>query len=244
MSLAAQAKLLRVLQDGVVTRVGGSKPVQVDVRVLAATNKDLEEEIADGPVPRGPVLPPQRRADPRAAAARAARGHPAARRALPRACSRGADGLAAARDRRRRRRSVSASSTGPATCASCATPSSACSSCRPARASPPPTSSGSSAAARPEAGGLGSLARHARRSRSSSTPPSARSCSRKLRAVRLERVRDRARARHAALEPLQEDRALRSDEGDQRRETNVDRLVGRSVISRLLVRWSTERPTD
>jgi two-component system nitrogen regulation response regulator NtrX len=48
MSLAAQAKVLRVLQDGVVTRIGGNKPVQVDVRVLAATNKDLEAEIAAG----------------------------------------------------------------------------------------------------------------------------------------------------------------------------------------------------
>jgi len=48
MSLAAQAKVLRVLQDGVVTRIGGNKPVQVDVRVLAATNKELEEEIGAG----------------------------------------------------------------------------------------------------------------------------------------------------------------------------------------------------
>ncbi|HEY7407764.1 MAG TPA: sigma-54 dependent transcriptional regulator [Gemmatimonadaceae bacterium] len=48
MSLAAQAKVLRVLEDGVVTRIGGSKPVSVDVRVIAATNKDLEHEIADG----------------------------------------------------------------------------------------------------------------------------------------------------------------------------------------------------
>src|SRR5688500_7393564 len=48
MSLAAQAKVLRALQEGVVTRVGGSKPTQVDVRVLAATNKDLEEEIRGG----------------------------------------------------------------------------------------------------------------------------------------------------------------------------------------------------
>jgi two-component system nitrogen regulation response regulator NtrX len=46
MSLAAQAKVLRVLQDGVVTRIGGSKPVRVDVRVLAATNKNVEAEIA------------------------------------------------------------------------------------------------------------------------------------------------------------------------------------------------------
>jgi two-component system nitrogen regulation response regulator NtrX len=48
MSLAAQAKVLRVLQDGVVTRIGGSKPISVDVRVLAATNKNVEEEIAAG----------------------------------------------------------------------------------------------------------------------------------------------------------------------------------------------------
>ena len=48
MSLAAQAKVLRVLQDGVVTRIGGSKTIKVDVRVLAATNKNVEEEIAAG----------------------------------------------------------------------------------------------------------------------------------------------------------------------------------------------------
>jgi two-component system nitrogen regulation response regulator NtrX len=48
MSLAAQAKVLRVLEDGVVTRIGGAKPHSVDVRVIAATNKNLESEIADG----------------------------------------------------------------------------------------------------------------------------------------------------------------------------------------------------
>ena len=48
MSLSAQAKVLRVLQEGMVTRIGAAKPVQADVRVVAATNKDLEEEIADG----------------------------------------------------------------------------------------------------------------------------------------------------------------------------------------------------
>ncbi|HEY9014306.1 MAG TPA: sigma-54 dependent transcriptional regulator [Gemmatimonadales bacterium] len=48
MSLPAQAKLLRVLQEGMVTRIGGSKSIQVDVRVLAATNKDLDAEIDDG----------------------------------------------------------------------------------------------------------------------------------------------------------------------------------------------------
>ena len=48
MSLAAQAKVLRVLQDGVVTRIGGAKPVEVDVRVLAATNMDVKEAMRTG----------------------------------------------------------------------------------------------------------------------------------------------------------------------------------------------------
>jgi len=48
LSLPAQAKMLRVLQEGEVTRVGGAKSMKVDVRVLAATNKDLEAEIAAG----------------------------------------------------------------------------------------------------------------------------------------------------------------------------------------------------
>jgi two-component system nitrogen regulation response regulator NtrX len=48
MSLKAQAKVLRVLQDSKITRVGGDKSIQVDVRVLAATNKDLKAEIANG----------------------------------------------------------------------------------------------------------------------------------------------------------------------------------------------------
>ena len=45
MSFAAQAKVLRVLEQGVVVRVGGSRSLRVDVRVIAATNKDLAEEI-------------------------------------------------------------------------------------------------------------------------------------------------------------------------------------------------------
>jgi two-component system nitrogen regulation response regulator NtrX len=48
MSPSAQAKVLRALQEGVITRIGGAKPIQVDVRVIAATNKILEEEIAAG----------------------------------------------------------------------------------------------------------------------------------------------------------------------------------------------------
>ena len=48
MSPAAQAKVLRALQEGIVTRVGGEQPIDVDVRVVAATNKDLTAEIAEG----------------------------------------------------------------------------------------------------------------------------------------------------------------------------------------------------
>lgn len=48
MSLAAQAKVLRALQERVITRVGSDKDIKVDVRVLAATNKNLQEEIARG----------------------------------------------------------------------------------------------------------------------------------------------------------------------------------------------------
>jgi DNA-binding NtrC family response regulator len=48
MSLSAQAKVLRALQENKITRVGGEKEIQVDVRVVAATNKDLKKEIAEG----------------------------------------------------------------------------------------------------------------------------------------------------------------------------------------------------
>jgi two-component system nitrogen regulation response regulator NtrX len=48
MSLDTQAKVLRALEEGVVTRVGGSKAITVDVRVFAATNKDLSKEITEG----------------------------------------------------------------------------------------------------------------------------------------------------------------------------------------------------
>jgi len=48
MSASAQAKVLRALQSGEISRVGGEKTIAVDVRVLAATNKDLELEVRDG----------------------------------------------------------------------------------------------------------------------------------------------------------------------------------------------------
>lgn len=48
MPLTTQGKILRVLTDQSYTRVGGSRPVKVDVRVLSATSRDLQEEIANG----------------------------------------------------------------------------------------------------------------------------------------------------------------------------------------------------
>jgi DNA-binding NtrC family response regulator len=48
MSLSAQAKVLRALQENIITRVGSDKQVEVNVRVIAATNKDLQEEIRNG----------------------------------------------------------------------------------------------------------------------------------------------------------------------------------------------------
>ncbi len=48
MSLSAQAKVLRALQENKITRVGGDKEIKVDVRIIAATNKDLRKEIVKG----------------------------------------------------------------------------------------------------------------------------------------------------------------------------------------------------
>ncbi|MEI6487796.1 MAG: sigma-54 dependent transcriptional regulator [Bacteroidota bacterium] len=48
MSLSAQAKVLRALQENKITRVGGEKEIKVNVRIVAATNKDLRKEIAAG----------------------------------------------------------------------------------------------------------------------------------------------------------------------------------------------------
>jgi DNA-binding NtrC family response regulator len=48
MSLSAQAKVLRVIQEGILSRVGGDKNIKVDVRIIAATNKNLMEETEKG----------------------------------------------------------------------------------------------------------------------------------------------------------------------------------------------------
>ena len=48
MSLPAQAKLLRVLTDGLITRLGSTKPRRTDVRLLVATNRDLKKRVHEG----------------------------------------------------------------------------------------------------------------------------------------------------------------------------------------------------
>jgi sigma54-dependent transcription regulator len=72
-SPAMQLKLLRVLQERKFEPVGSTQTVEVDVRVVLASNQPLEQLVASGPVPPGPVLPHQRRQD-RASAAPRPRG--------------------------------------------------------------------------------------------------------------------------------------------------------------------------
>ena len=73
MPLEAQSKLLRVLESGTLMRVGGSETVQADVRVVAATNADPQQAVAQGTLSRGPLLPAQCVPDHHAAAQRAQR---------------------------------------------------------------------------------------------------------------------------------------------------------------------------
>ena len=72
MSAKTQAKVLRVLQEGEVERLGSARTIKVDVRVIAATNKNLEEEIEKGSFREDLYFRLARHPDLRAAAARAA----------------------------------------------------------------------------------------------------------------------------------------------------------------------------
>ena len=81
--LSMQAKLLRVLESGEFQRVGGTGTLRTDVRVVAATNRDLRAEVGCRKLPRRPVLPAQRDHAQGPLAGRAPRRHPPARGALP-----------------------------------------------------------------------------------------------------------------------------------------------------------------
>ena len=85
MALSTQAKFLRVLEGHPFERVGGNTPIKADVRVVAATNRPLEEAVRAGHVPPRPVLPAPGGAARRAAAARPRRRHRRPRRPLPEA---------------------------------------------------------------------------------------------------------------------------------------------------------------
>ena len=84
-SAKMQVDLLRVLEAKELSRVGGSRPIKVDFRVVCATNDDLEALVEEGQVPRGLLLPHQRLHHRRTAAARPPLGHSAAGAALSRA---------------------------------------------------------------------------------------------------------------------------------------------------------------
>ena len=89
MPLPIQAKLLQVLQDRQFSRLGSRADIRVDVRVLAATNKNLAQLVAAQGVPRGSLLPAERDQSPRARPALPPRGDSPAHRAVPRALRRG-----------------------------------------------------------------------------------------------------------------------------------------------------------
>ena len=118
MPLALQAKLLRVLQEQAFERVGGNETIRTDVRLIAATNRDLKAWSERGAVPPGPVLPAERVHHPPAAAARAGRRPAAAGAVLPAPVQPRA-GAGGRRGRPRRRWSCCATTPGRATSASC-----------------------------------------------------------------------------------------------------------------------------
>ena len=71
--LEQQSKLLRAIEEKVFERVGGTALIKANVRIIASTKRNLLEKIAEGTLPRGPLLPARRAADQHSAAAGAAR---------------------------------------------------------------------------------------------------------------------------------------------------------------------------
>ena len=80
--LGVQVALLRALQEGEFERIGSSQTKTVDVRIIAATNRNLEEAIEDGLFRRDLLLSPRSVSNPFASAARTARRHSRPRRSL------------------------------------------------------------------------------------------------------------------------------------------------------------------
>ena len=118
MTLRMQGLLLRFMETGELQKVGADRAMgRVNVRVIAATNRNLRDMITEGHVPRGSLLPPERHSPDRAAAPRAARGHPGADRLLPGAFH-AEPTVTPSSTFPTRRGSCSATTPGPATCAS------------------------------------------------------------------------------------------------------------------------------
>ncbi len=100
MPLETQGKILRVLIDQTFQRIGGATRVQVDVRVISSSTRDLRQEIEAGPFPRGSLSPAERGAGARAVARRTPRRRSCAGRSFHEAAV-DRVGSADARDRRR-----------------------------------------------------------------------------------------------------------------------------------------------
>ena len=75
MPLTTQAKVLRALQEREFERVGGNRSIKINVRIIAATNKNLFKMVQEGQFQRGPLLSPQCRPADCASAPKSERGH-------------------------------------------------------------------------------------------------------------------------------------------------------------------------